>query len=136
MTNWDVPELIDVPAIRDDLGALGVVEGSSPFPFPIKRVYFLYDVPAGAVRGSHAHKDLNQLIIAVSGTLKVQLDDGVTKTEYALESPAMGLVVPPGYWRTLSDFSAGSTAIVFASEEYTPSDYIRDYDEFLAWTKR
>lgn len=136
MVNWDVPGIIDVPANRDELGALGVVEGDTPFPFPIKRVYFLYDVPADAVRGSHAHKELSQLIVAVAGSFTVQLDDGTTKTDFALSSPDKGLRVPPGYWRTLRDFSAGSAALVFASEVYTPSDYIRDYDEFTAWAAR
>ena len=136
MTTWGSPAIIDVPALRDDLGALGVVEKDSPFPFPIKRVYFLYDVPADAVRGSHAHKQLNQLIVAVAGTLRVQLDDGTTRTDFALTSPSQGLVVPPGYWRTLSHFTPGSVALVFASEEYDPSDYIRDYDEFVAWAQR
>jgi hypothetical protein len=130
-----VPELIDVPAVRDEFGALGVVEKDSPFPFPLKRVYFLYDVPAGAVRGSHAHKDLRQLIVAVAGTFTVELDDGTSKLRFELSRPDQGVTVPPGYWRTLSDFSAGSAALVFASEEYDPADYIRDYDEFLAWTR-
>jgi dTDP-4-dehydrorhamnose 3,5-epimerase-like enzyme len=133
MTDWDVPELVDVPTLRDDLGSLGVVEGQSPFPFPIKRVYFIHSVTPGAVRGSHAHKALYQLIIAVSGSLVVQLDDGTTKTEWTLDSAAKGLKVPPGFWRTLYNFTPGSAAIVFASEEYLPSDYIRDYDEFLEW---
>jgi dTDP-4-dehydrorhamnose 3,5-epimerase-like enzyme len=133
MTEWAVPTIIPVPANRDHLGALGVVEKSSPFPFPIKRVYFLYDVPSNAVRGSHAHKLLHQLIIAVSGSFEVELDDGRSKSKFLLSSPNVGLTVPPGYWRTLKDFSAGSTALVFASEEYDPSDYIRDYDEFTAW---
>ena len=136
MTVWDEPALVDVPAMRDELGALGVVEKDSPFPFPMKRVYFLYDVPADAVRGSHAHKKLSQLIVAVAGRLTVELDNGLTKTAFDLESPDKGLTVPPGYWRTLSDFTAGSVALVFASEEYDPSDYIRDYDEFIRWTQR
>lgn len=133
MENWTAPALIPVPAMRDDLGALGVVEKDSPFPFPVKRVYFLYDVPADAVRGSHAHKALHQLIIAVAGSFRVELDDGRTRTDFLLSSPDQGLTVPPGYWRTLHDFSAGSAALVIASEEYDPSDYIRDYDEFVAW---
>lgn len=135
MTNWDVPKIIDVPTVTDQLGSLGVVEREIPFPFPIKRVYFIYGVPDDAVRGSHAHKNLRQLIVAVAGTLRVQLDDGTKQTEWELDSPARGLTVPPGYWRTLSHFSPGSAALVFASDEYTPSDYIRDYDEFLAWSK-
>jgi dTDP-4-dehydrorhamnose 3,5-epimerase-like enzyme len=135
MSDWDVPGLVSVPAVRDSLGALGVVEKSSPFPFPIKRVYFLYDVPADAVRGSHAHKDLNQLIVAVAGRFTVELDDGENKLRFDLSRPDEGVRVPPGYWRTLSDFSAGAAALVFASEEYDPSDYIRDYDEFVAWRR-
>jgi len=135
MDDWDSPRLIAIPAHRDDLGALGVVERDSPFPFEIKRVYFLYDVPAEAVRGSHAHKDLRQLIIPLSGSLTVELDDGVTKQSFALTTPSIGLTVPPGYWRTLSHFSAGSTALVLASHEYDPSDYIRDYDEFREWAR-
>lgn len=133
MTQWTVPTVIDIPEVRDELGALGVVQKDWPFPFPLKRVYFLYDVPSNAVRGSHAHKNLHQLIIAASGSFQVGLDDGRAKSQFLLSSPNVGLTVPPGYWRTLRDFSAGSTALVFASEEYDPSDYIRDYDEFLAW---
>lgn len=135
MTTWGAPGIIDVPALRDEFGALGVVEKDSPFPFPIKRVYFLYDVPADAVRGSHAHKRLNQLIVAVAGSFRVQLDDGTMTTEFDLSSPDRGLTVPPGYWRTLSHFAPGSVALVFASEEYQPEDYIRDYDDFLAWAR-
>jgi dTDP-4-dehydrorhamnose 3,5-epimerase-like enzyme len=128
--------LVEVPAMRDELGALGVVEKDVPFPYPIKRVYFLYDVPAEAVRGSHAHKALHQLIVAVAGSFRVELDDGATKTDFQLSSPDVGLTVPPGYWRTLHDFTSGSAALVFASEEYDPEDYIRDYDEFVTWTHR
>jgi dTDP-4-dehydrorhamnose 3,5-epimerase-like enzyme len=135
MTTWGTPGIVDVPALRDELGALGVVEKDSPFPFPMKRVYFLYDVPADAVRGSHAHKKLNQLIVAVAGSFRVQLDDGTTTTEFELSSPDHGLTVPPGYWRTLSHFTPGSVALVFASEEYQPEDYIRDYDDFLDWAR-
>lgn len=135
MNSWAEPALIDVPAFRDELGALGVVEKNSPFPFPIKRVYFLYDVPSRAVRGSHAHKDLKQLIVAVSGSFEVTLDNGTTAQTFMLSSPDKGLTVPPGYWRTLTNFSSGSTALVFASEEYDPDDYIRDYDEFAKWAK-
>ena len=135
MSNWNVPGLVDVPVKRDDLGALGVIEKDIPFPFPIKRVYFLYDVPTRAVRGSHAHRYLNQLIVAVSGSFQVELDDGRHKSHFDLNRPDQGLAVPPGYWRTLSNFSAGSAALVFASAEYDPEDYIRDYDEFVRWSQ-
>jgi dTDP-4-dehydrorhamnose 3,5-epimerase-like enzyme len=133
MTTWETPSIIDVPTMRDELGALGVIEKDVPFPYPLKRVYFLYDVPSTATRGSHAHKALHQLIIAVAGSFTVTLDDGRTKSTFLLKSPSKGLSVPPGYWRTLDDFSAGSAAVVFASEEYDTSDYIRDYGEFLEW---
>ena len=136
MDPWLIPSLIDVPSYRDNLGVLGVVEKDSPFPFPIKRVYFLHEVPPPAVRGSHAHKDLNQLIVAVAGSFTVTLDDGTIAKEFHLDSAQKGLTVPPGYWRTLKDFSSGSVALVFASREYDPSDYIRDYDEFREWAQK
>lgn len=136
MDSWKSPSIVDIPTMRDDLGALGVVEKDIPFPFPLKRVYFLYDVPSSATRGSHAHKALHQLIIAVAGSFTVTLDDGRTKSVFHLNSPSKGLAVPPGYWRTLDDFSAGSAAVVFASEEYDTSDYIRDYEAFLEWANK
>lgn len=135
MLNWSQPRFVEVPTITDELGSLGVVEGDAPFPFPIRRVYFIHSVAPGAVRGSHAHKELRQLIVAVSGSFTVTLDDGLSESLWFLDSPQKGLVVPPGYWRTLSGFTAGAAALVFASEEYDPADYIRDYDEFLAWTR-
>jgi dTDP-4-dehydrorhamnose 3,5-epimerase-like enzyme len=135
MSNWGQPTLISIPTFSNPLGSLGVVEGDGEFPFPIKRVYFLHNVPEGAVRGSHAHKNLSQLIIALSGSLTVTLDDGFTPRVFELASAERALTVPPGYWRTLTNFSEGSTALVLASEEFTPSDYIRDYDEFLVWAK-
>jgi hypothetical protein len=134
--NWESPGLIDIPTHRDQLGALGVVEGEVPFPFPVKRVYFLYDVPSDAVRGSHAHRDLHQLIVAVAGSFRVELDDATERRDFLLNKPSVGLVVPPGWWRTLHDFSSGSAALVFASEMYDEADYIRDYDQFVEWSRR
>ena len=134
--SWSEPGLVDVPTHRDALGALGVVEGEAPFPFGMKRVYFLYDVPAGAVRGSHAHKALHQLIIAVAGSLTVRLDNGSVAADWLLETPSRGLIVPPGYWRTLTGFTPGAAALVLASEEYDSDDYIRDYEEFVGWVAR
>jgi len=134
--NWSQPRIVEVPTITDELGSLGVVEGESPFPFPIRRVYFIHSVTPGAVRGSHAHKELRQMIVAVSGSFTVTLDDGASTSTWLLDSATKGLVVPPGYWRTLSEFTPGSAALVFASEEYDPADYIRDYEEFLTWTRR
>ena len=131
--HWEVPTIIDIPVIRADRGAIGVVEKDIPFPFELKRVYYLFDVPSNGVRGSHAHKALHQLIIAISGSFRVDLQDGKTTRQFLLSRPDQGLTVPPGYWRTLNDFSSGSAALVFASAEYDPDDYIRDFDEFQAW---
>lgn len=135
MTDWRNPALIQVPTIVDHLGALSIVEKNEPFPFPIRRVYYIHGVAPGAVRGSHAHKALRQLIVAVAGSFDVTLDDGETVTEWRLDTPTKGLVVPPGYWRTLRSFTPGAAALVFASDEYDEDDYIRDYDDFVGWAR-
>lgn len=114
-------------------GNLSVVENSCDIPFDIRRCYYLYDVPGGESRGSHAHRELYQLIIAASGSFTVTLDDGRVKRTFLLNRPYQGLLVVPGIWRTLDDFSSGSVCLVFASEKYNPQDYIRDYDEFLKY---
>ena len=126
---------MNVPVKHSELGSLGVVEKEHPFPLPIKRIYFLYDVPSKATRGSHAHKALHQLLIAASGSFDVTLDDGKSVETFNLRSPSEALYIPPGYWRTLYNFSSGATAVVLASAEYDESDYIRDYEEFLEWAK-
>lgn len=108
---------------------IGLPQGS--LPFDVKRVYYLYDVPGGESRGSHAHKELSQLIIAASGSFRVTLDDGKCKRTYYLNRPYQGLLVKPGIWRDLDDFSSGAVCMVLASELYAMEDYIRDYDEFL-----
>ena len=99
----------------------------------MKRVYYLYDVPGGVSRGGHAHKELYQLIVAASGSFTVILDDGRVKRSFHLNRPYQGLLVTPGIWRTLEDFSSGSVCMVLASEKYDAADYIRDYNEFLAY---
>lgn len=119
----------------DRKGNLSVVD-SMVVPFPVKRVYYLYDVPAGAERGGHAHKELFQLIVAVSGSFTVVLDDGSIKRSFVLNRPYMGLLVVPGIWRTLEDFSSGSVCLVLASEKYDEADYIRDYNEFMKWKQQ
>lgn len=136
MDPWSKPSLISIPSVSSDLGSLGVIEGDGVFPFPIKRVYFLFDVPADVTRGSHAHKKLRQLIVPVAGSFTVRLDDGNTQQDFLLDDASRGLTVPPGYWRTLFGFSQGSAALVLASEEYDESDYIRDYSDFLEWTRQ
>lgn len=115
----------------DRKGNLTVVENGVTLPFDVKRVYYLYDVPGGESRGAHAHKELEQLIIAASGSFKVTLDDGKIKRTFFLNRPYQGLYVKPGMWRDLEDFSSGAVCMVLASEVYQAEDYIRDYQEFL-----
>ena len=115
----------------DRKGNLSVVENGKDVPFEVRRVYYLYDVPGGESRGGHAHKALRQLIVAVSGSFSVTLDDGKDKKTFVLNRPYQGLLVAPGIWRTLDDFSSGSVCLVLASEKYDEGDYIREYEEFL-----
>jgi hypothetical protein len=115
----------------DRKGNISVVENGITVPFDVKRVYYLYDVPGGESRGSHAHKELSQLIIAASGSFRVTLDDGNVKRSFILNRPYQGLYVKPGIWRDLDDFSSGAVCMVLASEVYMEDDYIRDYDDFL-----
>lgn len=119
----------------DRKGNLSVVENGQTLPFDVKRVYYLYDVPGGENRGSHAHKELSQLIIAASGSFTVTLDDGKCKRSFFLNRPYQGLYVKPGMWRDLEDFSSGAVCMVLASEVYQKEDYIRDYQEFLEFRK-
>lgn len=111
-------------------GNLTVVQDNVDVPFDVKRCYYLYDVPGGESRGAHAHCKLYQLIVAVSGSFSVTLDDGRVRRTFTLNRPYQGLLVVPGIWRTLDDFSSGSVCLVLASEPYDPQDYIRDYEEF------
>ena len=123
--------LIDLPIVSDPRGNLTFVEGNRHVPFPIKRVYYLYDVPGGASRGGHAHKDLSQLIIAISGSFDVTIDDGFSKRRYSLNRSFRGLYLCPMIWREISNFSSGSVCMVLASDNYKESDYFRDYSKFL-----
>ena len=119
----------------DRKGNLSVVENGQTLPFDVKRVYYLYDVPGGENRGSHAHRELEQLIIAASGSFTVTLDNGNCKRSFFLNRPYQGLYVKPGMWRDLEDFSSGAVCMVLASEVYQKEDYIRDYQEFLEFRK-
>lgn len=119
----------------DQKGNLTVVENDKTVPFPVKRVYYLYDVPGGESRGAHAHKNLKQLIVAASGSFSVTLDDGKVKRTFMLNRPYQGLLVAPGIWRDLYDFSSGAICLVLASEPYDAKDYIRDYDEYLRYKR-
>ena len=123
--------LIDLPKISDPRGNLTFIEGNQHVPFDIKRVYYTYDVPGGSDRGAHAHKRLHQLIIAMSGSFDVVLDDGVEKKRFHLNRSYFGLYVCPMMWRELDNFSSGSVCLVLASELFDPDDYYRDYELFL-----
>ncbi len=116
-------------------GDISVVENGDTIPFDVKRVYYLYDVPGGVERGGHAHRDLQQFIVAVSGCFTITLDDGQDKRSFTLNRPYQGLYIPSGIWRHLDDFSSGSVCLVLASEKYDENDYIRDYNDFLKFRK-
>lgn len=126
-------KIIDIPKIEDRRGNLSVVEEFKNVPFHIARAYWLYDVPAGAMRGGHAHKRLKQLLIALSGSFTVTLDDGHEKRNILLNRPYQGLLIGTRIWRTIDDFSSGAVCLVLASELYDESDYIYDYEEFLKY---
>ena len=128
----DACNVITLPKITDPRGNLTFIEGNNHIPFDIKRVYYLYDVPGGAERGGHAHKDLYQLIIAMSGSFDVVLDDGFNKKRVHLSRSYNGLYVCPMIWRELDNFSSGSVCMVLASNCYDENDYYRNYDEYLA----
>ena len=124
-------KLIDLPKIADARGNLTFVEGGRHVPFDIKRVYYLYDVPGGAERGGHAHKDLHQLIVAMSGSFDIVIDDGRNKKRIHLNRSYYGLYVCPMIWREMDNFSSGAVCLVLASNLYDETDYYRDYQEFL-----
>ena len=124
-------KIIDIPKIIDPKGRgkLSVVE-KEIIPFDIKRVYYLYDVPSDAYRGGHAHKNLIQFMIPLSGSFEVMVDDGNNKTKIMLNKPHKGLLIPKGIWREMDNFSSGSVCAVLASDHFDEEDYFRDYDEF------
>jgi len=124
-------KIIDLPKITDPRGNLTFIEGCQHVPFEIKRVYYLYDVPGGAERGGHAHKGLHQLIIAMSGSFDIVLDDGCEKKRIHMNRSYYGLYVCPMIWRELDNFSSGAVCLVLASNFYAEDDYYRDYNMFL-----
>lgn len=126
-------KVIELPQMRDPRGNLTFIEGGLHIPFPIKRVYYLDAVPGGADRGGHAHKALKQLVIALSGSFDVALDDGRSKKTYHLNRSHLGLYVCPLVWRHIANFSSGSVCLVLASELYDENDYLRDYEKFLSY---
>jgi len=128
--------LIELPKITDPRGNLTFVEGGGHIPFDIKRVYYLYDVPGGSDRGAHAHKNLHQFVIAMSGSFDLVLDDGDRQRRFHLNRSYYGLYVCPMMWRILDNFSSGAVCMVLASERYDEGDYIRDYSEFIGLARK
>jgi len=126
-----IGKIINLPKVSDPRGNLTFAEGSDMVPFEIKRAYWVYDVPGGESRGGHAHKKLRQLVIALSGSFHVTLDNGYERETILLNHPWQGLIIETNIWRTLDDFSSGAVCLVLASEHYEAEDYIEDYDLFL-----
>lgn len=125
--------LIALQTVEDPRGSLTIAETERDVPFSIERVYYLHGVPEQGKRGGHAHRELTQLLIAVAGEFDVLLHDGVDERRVRLDDPRTGLYLPAGIWRELDSFAAGSVCLALASMQYDAADYIRDYDEFLAW---
>lgn len=122
--------LVDLPVISDPRGDLTFVEGMRHIPFDIRRVYYLYNVPVGSERGGHAHRDLEEVIFALSGSFRMKLDDGTQKANYWLSNPRKGLYINRLIWREIDHFSQGAVCMVLASLPYDEADYFRDYDAF------
>ena len=126
-------KIIELPRITDPRGNLTVAEANKNIPFDIKRGYWLYDVPGGECRGGHAHKQIKEILIAVSGSFHVTLDNGKEKQTFLLNHPYQGLLIDTKTWRTLDDFSSGAVCVVLASDFYDENDYIYDYNDFLQY---
>ncbi len=127
--NLEEITLTDIPTITDTRGNLAVIEKEC-LPYPIKRVYYLFDVPSDSYRGGHAHKEQLEFLIALSGSFTVTLDDGSSKKSFLLNKPNKGLLLPTGIWRELEDFSSGAVCLVLSSGEFDEGDYIRNYQDF------
>ena len=127
--------IIEIDKHHHEKGNISVVENGTTIPFDVKRVYYLYDVPGGESRGGHAHIELQQFIVAASGSFDVTLNDGELKRTFSINRPYQGLLVVPGIWREIDNFSSGSVCLVLASTCYDEADYIRDYENFKAHKK-
>ena len=130
----DACHIIELDKHHHANGNLTVVEDNNPIPFKIRRTYYLYDIPGGESRGGHSHSHLYQLLVAISGSFDVVLDDGCRQRRFTLNRPYQGLLIVPGIWRVLDNFSSGSVCLCLASEHYNEQDYVRDYDQFLSLT--
>lgn len=126
--------VIELPKIHNRAGNITPIHENVDIPFEIKRIYYLYDVPGGEIRGGHAHYNLQQLIVAASGSFDIVIDDGRNKKTITLNRPNYGLFMTPGIWRDLVNFSSGAVLLVLASDVYNENDYMRDYKEFLKHT--
>ena len=124
-------EMVDLPVVSDPRGDLTFVEGSRHIPFEIRRVYYLYNVPVDSERGGHAHRNLEQVIFALSGSFRIKVDDGCKKSEYVLRDPRRGLYINRLIWREMDMFSQGAVCMVLASQPYDESDYYRKYEDFI-----
>jgi hypothetical protein len=127
---------IEVPAITDPRGDLTFIEGGNHVPFEIKRIYYVYNVPVDSLRGGHAHRDLEQVVFALSGSFRMTVDDGRKRQEYYLRNPRKGIYMSRLVWREMDRFSQGAVCMVLASHAFDETDYLRDYDEFLAVVRK
>jgi hypothetical protein len=128
--------VIEIDKHSNESGNITIIENYETIPFEVNRVYYLYDIPGGEARGAHAHKELKQLLIAASGSFDVVLNDGNVKRTVSLSRPYLGLLIVPGIWRELNNFSSGAICLVLASHKYDETDYIRDYQEFLKYKNK
>ncbi len=128
--------ILELPKILDDRGNLTFIEGENHIPFKIERTYWIYDVPGGEKRGGHAYRELNELIVALSGSFDVVLDDGHEKHTFSLNRSYYGLYVPKMIWRQVENFSTNSLALILASGPYNANDYIHDYEKFIGMIKQ
>jgi hypothetical protein len=137
MKNSTVNEckVIELTQFNNPAGNISIIEEYSSIPFAIERIYYLYDTPCSKSRGGHAHKELSQLILAASGSFNITLNDGANSKTFFLNNPNQGLLIVPGIWRELRNFSSGSICLVFASHKYDYSDYLRDYQDFISYKK-
>ncbi len=131
MTLINKCKIIELPKIQDPRGNLSFIEEENHFPFEIRRAYWIYDVPGGEIRGGHAFKKQHEMIVALSGSFDVMVDDGRNKTVYSLNRSYYGLYIPSGIWRQMQNFSTNSLAMVLSSTEFSEEDYIRDYNQFI-----